>query len=425
MDWPFTRRTGRLLEARLAEQPRQLQILAGPRQIGKTTLVRQILSGRPGASFHMVAADAPPEAAHALLANPVEGFDEGRLDEKWLRQHWRLAQERADAWQQLRRAAQDLPFVLVVDEVHLIPEWSSAVKGLWDWTLARGTPMHVVLLGSAPLLIQKGLTESLAGRYELIRMTHWSFEEMSEAFGFNLDQYLYFGGYPGSAALIDVESRWRGYVRDSLIEPNIQKDILALARVDKPALLRQLFELGCAYSGQILALDKVRGRLGGHTETLAHHLTLLGQAGLMGGLSKYSGQTVRQRSSPPKFQVHNNALMTLSETYSFEAARQDRSHWGRLVESAIGAHLINTADPVDTRIHYWRERSLEVDFVIEHRGRLAAIEVKSTSRVRSHAGLDEFRRIHPDAVTLTVGTDRLPLGEFLSRPAACWTERSD
>ena len=422
---PFIRQIGRLLEERLADQPRQLQILVGPRQVGKTTLARQVLSGRPGTSFHLVAVDAPPEAEHNWLAAPAVGIDGGRPDEKWLGHHWRLAQERADRWRKSQPANQALPFVLVVDEIQLIPDSSAAIKGLWDGTLARGTPMHVLLLDSAPLLIQKGLTESLAGRYELIRMTHWSFEEMNEAFGFSLDQYLYFGGYPGSAPLIEAESRWRSYVRNALIEPNIQKDILALARVDKPALLRQLFELGCAYSAQILSLDKVRGQLGGHTETLAHHLTLLSQAGLIGGLHKYAGQVVRQRSSPPKFQVHNNALMTLSETYDFESARQDRSHWGRLVESAIGAHLINTADPVDTRIHYWRERSLEVDFVIEHRGQLAAIEVKSTSRVRSQAGLDEFRRLHPGALTLNVGTDRLPLGEFLSRPAAWWLEQKD
>ena len=419
----FRRLISRRLVARLREAPSRLQILAGPRQVGKTTLVRQVLSDRPALSFHIVAVDAPE--AHSEVASIsaavdlIEGPGRG---EHWLKSHWAQAQQRALAWQQSRPS--DLPFVLVIDEIHLLPQWSGIIKGLWDWMLARGIPMHVVLLGSAPLLIQKGLVESLAGRYELIRMGHWSFEEMSDAFDFSLDQYVYFGGYPGSASLIAHESRWRGYVRDSLIEPNIQKDILAMTRVDKPALLRQMFELGCEYSGQILALDKVRGRLGGHTETLAHHLTLLAQAGLLGGLSKFSGQSVRQRASPPKFQVHNNAFMAVSDTYDFDSAKADRGYWGRLVESTVGAHLVNTADPVDTRIHYWRDRSLEVDFVIEHRGRLAAVEVKSTSRIRGHDGLREFQRIHPSAKLHIVGTDRLPLGEFLLRPAAHWVDGS-
>jgi uncharacterized protein len=280
--------------------------------------------------------------------------------------------------------------------------------------------MQVVLLGSAPLLVQQGLNESLTGRYELLRITHWSFAEMNDAFSFTFDQYVHFGGYPGSATLIQDEERWRAYVRNSLIEPSIEKDVLSMSRVDKPAMLRRLFELGCSYSGQMVSLDKVSGTLGqGHTLTLAHHLTLLAQAGLLTGLQKYAAQAIRQRNSPPKFQVLNNALMTALSTYGFEEALADRSYWGRLVESAVGAHLVNTAD-ADTKIHYWRVASTEVDFVIEWRGKLAAVEVKTATGVSRHHGLDEFCRLHPDARRWLVGSDQLPVGEFLRHDAAYW-----
>jgi predicted AAA+ superfamily ATPase len=318
-------------------------------------------------------------------------------------------------------AAEKLPFVLVFDEIQLVSQWSSQIKGLWDGARERGVRLHVVLLGSAPLLVQQGLNESLTGRYELVRVTHWSFAEMNDAFGFTLDQYIHFGGYPGSAGLIQDEPRWRAYVRDALIEPSIEKDVFAMSRVDKPAMLRRLFELGCDYSGQIVSLDNVSRTLGqGHTLTLAHHLSLLGQAGLLTGLQKYASQAIRQRKSPPKFQVQNNALMTTRATYRFEEARADRSYWGRLAESAVGAHLVNSAD-ADTRIHYWREGDIKVDFVIESRGRLAAIEVKTSSAVTRHSGLDEFCRRHSDARRWLVGAEELPVGEFLRQDVAYWT----
>ena len=280
--------------------------------------------------------------------------------------------------------------------------------------------MNVLLLGSSPLLMQQGLTESLLGRYELLRLGHWSFDEMNEAFGLTLDQYLYFGGFPGSARLISNEARWRDYVRDSLIAPNIEKDVFEMFRVDKPALLRELFSLGCSYSGQIMALDKAKGRLGGHTLTLSHQLTLLSHAGLLTGLQKYAGQLVRRRQSPPKFMVHNTALMSAMGSHGFDEARADRSHWGRVFESAVGAHLINTCNS-DTTVHYWRDGDDEVDFVIERQGRLTAIEVKSRPDATHHRGLDEFHRRHPNVRRLQVGGEEMPLGEFLRRPAMEWT----
>ena len=422
----YQRPVVRLLKTRLAEVPERLQILAGPRQVGKTTLIGQVLADRPAASYYSVAADNLGQSATALYDGTLMRLaptESGATPPfAWVQDHWQLAERRASAWDRSNHpAAEKLPFVLVLDEIQLVSQWSSHVKGLWDGARERGVRMHVVLLGSAPLLVQQGLNESLTGRYELVRVTHWSFAEMNDAFGFTLDQYVHFGGYPGSARLIQEEGRWRAYIRDALIEPSIEKDVLAMFRVDKPAMLRRLFELGCDYSGQIVSLDNVSRTLGqGHTLTLAHHLTLLGQAGLLTGLQKFASQAIRQRKSPPKFQVLNNALMTAGATYGFDEARADRSYWGRLAESAVGAHLVNTAD-ADTRIHYWREGDIEVDFVVESRGKLAAIEVKTASGVTRHPGLEEFCRRHPGTRRWLAGTEELPLGEFLRQDASYWT----
>src|SRR5205807_8790309 len=239
--------------------------------------------------------------------------------------------------------------------------------------------LKVVLLGSAPLLVQRGLTESLAGRFEVLHLPHWSFAEMRAAFGFSLEEYVYFGGYPGAASLVHEPDRWRRYILDALIETTIARDVLLLTRVDKPALLRRLFELGCRYSGQVLSYTKMLGQLheAGNTTTLAHYLELLGGAGLLTGLAKYSGRAVRQRGSSPKLQVLNTALMSAQSGLSLDEARADREFWGRLVESAVGAHLANSAAVGECELFYWREGSREVDFVVRVGRTLTAIEVKS------------------------------------------------
>jgi uncharacterized protein len=423
----FLRPIASKLKDRLAEPPRLIQILAGPRQVGKTTLVRQVLGERPAPSYLAIAADPQALPVASSATNPESGpLAANRLppSPEWLQSQWLTAAEQARAWatdERTARKAEALPFVLVVDEIQNVAQWSGHVKGLWDADRAQQTPMHVVLLGSAPLLMQQGLVESLMGRFELVRMGQWSFAEMNEAFGLTLDQYIHFGGYPGGAPLFGDEARWQEYVQRSIIWASIERDVLAMTRVDKPALLRQLFELGCAYSGQILSLDKVSGMLGkGHTQTLAENLTRLSQAGLLSGLHKYAGQIVRQRASAPKFQVHDNALKTALASYGFDEALADRSHWGRQVESSVGAHLINSCE-ADTKLFSWRERDKEVDFVIEHRGRLAAIEVKLNTNRTAHSGLHEFRQRYPDAKCWLVGSDELPLGEFLQQPAPYWT----
>jgi predicted AAA+ superfamily ATPase len=421
MSLQFQRPATHILKARLQEPPGRMQIVAGPRQVGKTTLVRQVLNERPTGSYHMAAADDPLSTQTGPSFTDAQATSTA-TSSSWIVHHWQLAVQRQEAWERSGiPQAKELPFTLVLDEVQLVEQWSTTIKGLWDASVAKGTPMHVILLGSAPLLVQKGLQESLTGRYELIKMPHWSFAEMNEAFGHTLEEYIYFGGYPGSQPLMKDETRWRDYVRLALIEPSITKDVLALTRVDNPGLLRRLFEMGCEHSGQILALVRVSQSLQqGHTNTLADYLRLLDAAGLLTGLQKYAATADRQRRSPPKFQVKNNALMSALGFDAFAEAQNDRTHWGRMVESCVGAHLINTAD-ADTEILYWREGDLEVDFVVERRGRLAAIEVKSSPRHSRHPGLEEFCRRHPNAKPWLVGSDELPLGEFLQHDAGHWT----
>jgi uncharacterized protein len=416
---PFQRPVATSLAARLLQPPRFIQILAGPRQVGKTTVIRQLIETRSPNSFSSTSADQPTIRIGPANEAPETNFaPQANGDAQWLQLIWQQAEQKANAWSQDPQAG-TLPYMLAIDEIQVIPNWSQIIKGLWDSARERDIPMHVVLLGSAPLLIQKGLTESLAGRYELLKMGHWSFQEMDAAFGLSLEEYIFFGGYPGSAQLIGDENRWRSYIRESLVEPNIQRDILALERVDKPALLRQLFELGCAYSSQILSLDKATRQISGHVQTLAHHLTLLDHAGLLGGLYKYADQAVRVRASPPKFQVHNNALMSVTTAQTFEQAQADRSYWGRLSESAIGSHLLNLRDS-DTSLFYWRDSDLEVDFVLQHRGQLLGIEVKSGRTGTAQKGLSEFQRRNPGSKTVVVGGQEVSLEEFLSQGLRDW-----
>ena len=338
---------------------------------------------------------------------------------RWLVRHW----------ERVRLDAERLPqgCILVLDEVHKIPEWSETVKGLWDADRAKGCPLHVVILGSAPLLMQSGLSESLAGRFEPIRVPHWSFAEMAAAFGFDLPTYLYFGGYPGAASLARDEERWRNYVLGGIIEPTVERDLLALTRVDKPVLLKRLVELAAAHSGQVLSYTKMLGQLwdAGNTTTLARYLDLLGSAGLIAGLQKYAGSAVRRRGSSPKLNVLNNALMTAASGYSFAEAQADRTFWGRIVESAVGAHLVNTVAS-DIRVRYWRDGVREVDFVLQRGPKLVAIEVKSGPPRRSDSQtLVAFANRFSRSATvrcLLAGSGGVPLNEFLTAPAATWFE---
>lgn len=418
----FERSQINILRHRLGEVPRFMIVVAGPRQVGKSTLVRQVLSEYRDRS-NFIAVDQP-------LSDAVDPFSDQTTstltqilpgsppNAEWLVRQWTQARAKA------KMLNEGQCYVLAIDEIQKIPRWSEIVKGLWDADRAENLPLHVILLGSSPWLMQKGLTESLAGRYEPIAMAHWSYGEMQAAFDFSLDEYIYFGGYPGSAGLIREETRWRHYVRTALIQPNIEKDILQMTRVDKPALLKALFELGCgAYSGQIIAYDKLRGQLAdaGNTTTLAHYLELLSMAGLLSGLSKFAVQEFRKRASSPKLNAHNTALISALAGYSFAEATGDRSYWGRLVESTVGAHLINTVSE-DCKIHYWRESPHEVDFVLTNGRKILAIEVKSGAKFATPKGLAVFAGKFKEARTLIVGEGGVPLVEFLSHPAEHWLE---
>lgn len=273
--------------------------------------------------------------------------------------------------------------------------------------------------------MQRGMNESLAGRYETIRLAHWSFAEMSAAFDFDLSSYVYFGGYPGAAPLVREQDRWRAYVTDAIVEPNIERDILAMQRVDKPVLLKRLFELGAGYSGQILSYTRMLGQLqnAGNTTTLARYLDLLANAGLIVGLPNFAGAAHRRRASTPKLNVRNPALMSALSGYTFEEARADRSFWGRLVESTIGAHLFNSGGVPEVRLHYWRHRSREVDFVLARGPRLAGVEVKSGARRTSPSGLNSFGNRF-GAATILAGEGGVLLSELLSVPAREWLDSS-
>ncbi len=304
--------------------------------------------------------------------------------------------------------------LLVIDEVQKIENWSETVKKEWDMDAFEDRPIKVVLLGSSSLLIQKGLTESLAGRFESIFIPHWSFAEMHEAFGWSVEEYIWFGGYPGAAELVQDEVRWKNYVQNALIETSLSRDILMLTRVDKPALLHRLFELGCSYSAQILSLTKVQGELmeKGNITTLSNYLSLLQTAGLLCGLEKYAADILRKRASKPKFQVFNNALLSAQSELTFAQVQADHREWGRLVESAVGTHLLNRSYVEGYKLYYWNENSQEVDFVIQKGSKVVALEVKS-GKDSTNAGMARFdAQFHPTAL-YTIGTDGIPLEQFL------------
>ena len=384
-----------MLASRLIEPRRFLQVVAGPRQVGKSTLVQQVTD------------DLDLPVRYASADEPtLRGGD-------WISQQWDAA--RLDI-------AGKPGAVLVLDEIQKIPAWSETVKRLWDEDTRRKRPLKVVLLGSAPLLIAQGLTESLAGRFETLRLPHWSCSEMREAFGWSLEQFLYFGGYPGAAPLIGDHQRWARYIADSLIETSIARDVLLLTRVDKPALLRRLFELACRYSGQVLSYTKMLGQLqdAGNTTTLAHYLDLLAAAGMVCGLQKYAGDRARSRGSSPKLQVLNTALMTVISGTDPDELRTDREFRGRLVESAIGAHLANAAAAGECELFYWNDRGREVDFIIKVRSRVIAIEVKSGRTPTAHRGTAAFTESFKTHRTLLIGGDGISVEQFLAQPVQFW-----
>jgi uncharacterized protein len=366
-----------VITKRISEPRKFIQVLMGPRQVGKTTMASQMLK--------KISIPYIFESADAVTA----------ANTSWIEQVWETARIKM-------KGLSVKEFILVIDEIQKIQNWSETIKRLWDRDTLDETGIKLLLLGSSRLLLQKGLTESLAGRFESMYLGHWSLSEMTDAFNWNEDQYAWYGGYPGGAELIDDEDRWKNYINNSLIETSISKDILMLTRVDKPALLKRLFEMGCHYSGQILSYTKILGQLQevGNTTTLSHYLNLLGTAGLLSGLEKYAADIIRKRSSIPRFQVHNNALLSAQKNEYFNEIRKKPAEWGRIIESSVGAHLVNHSIPQNYSVYYWRERNDEVDFILERRGKVIAIEVKSNDS-ENRKGLDVFKKkFNPDKLYL-------------------------
>ncbi|MCQ2347721.1 MAG: ATP-binding protein [Paludibacteraceae bacterium] len=379
-----------VLRTRLAEPRRFIQVIAGPRQVGKTTIIGQLIT--------QLTVPHTSISADGVLPDNAE----------WIGDQWNVVRKTMDLQHQTEH-------ILIIDEVQLLNRWSDVVKREWDADTRDKRNIKLVLLGSSRLLLKDGLNESLAGRFELIHVPHWDFSEMRNAFDISLEQFIYFGSYPGAVELMKDEKRWRHYIRQSIINPAIEKDVLMTKRILKPALLRQVFDMSANHSGELLALNKIVGQLqdAGNTSTVANYIQVLGEAELITGLHMYAPDVARQYQSIPKFQVFNAALQTGYHLSSFEATYMDSTHWGRRVESAVGAHLINYAVEEDYRVMYWRERNDEIDFVITNGDKVLGIEVKSGHRSAGN-GLRAFAKRFPKAQTLVVGTGGMPLDLFMT-----------
>lgn len=375
--------------SRVNEERDKIQVIVGPRQVWKSTLIEQVLE----------------KVTMPYTLSKADGVDPNDFD--WIHRTWESARS-------LMRMGGERERLLVIDEIQKIDGWSEWVKAEWDWDTHNGVNIKLVLLGSSRLMLQSGLRESLAGRFELIRMGHWSYPEMSEAFGLTLDEYIYFGGYPGAARLIRDEKRWKRYIRDSIASPAIEKDVLQTSRIYKPALMKRLFELGCRYSSEELSLTKVLGQLqdAGNVTTLASYLDLLDQCQLICGLQKYASDDARKYNSVPKFLVYNSALLSVSQRKSFDTVRVNPEIWGRWVESAVGAHLLSQAESEDFNVYYWRERDDEVDFIVQSDDECIALEVKSGRR-RMNSGISAFAAKFRPTHSYIVGTGGIPLETFL------------
>lgn len=373
---------------RMNEPRKFIQVLAGPRQVGKSTLIDQVL--------------AECQIPHYLYN--ADGVGENDTD--WIRRIWESTRTLMDTRQQTEA-------VLVIDEIHKIKRWSEIVKREWDADTRGKRQLKLFILGSSRLMLRKGLTESLAGRFELIRLGHWTLQEMEDAFGWTLEEWIYYGGYPGSASLIKDMRRWKKYIKESLVAPAIEKDIILTSNIYKPALMKQLFELGCTYSAELLSLTKALGQLqdAGNVTTLSSYLEILNQCNLLAGLQKYANDEARRYQSVPKYQVYNNALLTAYKGTSYEKDRIDPQIWGRWVESAVGAYLLGGAEEGSYNVYYWRERSNEVDFIIVRQGEVIALEVKSGRR-GMNSGLPKFCELFQPQHALVIGTDGIPFDDF-------------
>ncbi len=382
-----------ILKERISEKRKFIQVLLGPRQTGKTTIVKQLLKDYRGI-YQFATAD------EALNGNAI-----------WIEQQWQIARAKLKN--------EDVNEVLlIIDEIQKIDNWSSVVKKEWDEDSFKDINIKVVLLGSAQLLLQKGLSESLAGRFEVLKVYHWCYNEMQEAFGFSPEQYVWFGAYPGSVDLVGNEKRWKDYIINAIVNTTVNQDILMMTRIDKPALMRQVFDLGCLYSGQVLSYNKMLGQLqdAGNTTTIAHYAELLSNAGLIASLNKIYSEPVRQKNSIPKWQVYNNALFSALVKDSYKDRLYNPGKWGRHVESAIGVNLINQAQEKDFEVYYWKHKDEEVDFVLKKGDAIVALEVKS-GKAKKTKGMGRFAEIFKTDKIYLVGSSGMSWEDFLRMDA--------
>ena len=390
----FERHLLLILREELSRPTPVIHVLIGPRQVGKTTIARQI---QESVNFPTI---------YATADSPVP------LDSAWIETQWRRAVTESNA--------ANSPVILILDELQKVRGWSETLKILWDSRLG-GPEIRVLILGSSSLLMQEGLTESLAGRFYLHRCSHWSFSECKAAFGWNLEQWIFFGGYPGAAPFINNEVSWKRYITDSLIETVLARDVLQMSKIAKPVLLRHLFALAATLPAQFVSYTKMLGQLhdAGNTTTLAHYLKLLESAFLVSGLELFSRNKQRKRGSSPKLVLWNNALVNALSTRTFDASIADSIWWGKLVENAVGACLCNSLNSIEYSITYWRAGNYEVDYVVARGADIRAIEVKSGVGGKL-SGLTRFLSRYPDARPLIVGGQGIPLEEFFSKDIAQW-----
>ena len=383
------------------ESPRSfMQVLAGSRQVGKSTLAHQV---KKSISFPSHYASTDGFASHGA---------------QWIEQQWNIAR------QLLKETNNSSGALLILDEIQKISQWSEIVKRLWEEDTLNQVNLKVMLLGSGTLLIQTGLVESLAGRFEIIPISHWSFEECRDAFDWTLDQYVYFGGYPGSAELIFDEERWSHYIVNSIIETSISRDILLMTHVYRPALLRTVFELGCHCSGRIVSYQAMLGQLQdtGNTSTLAHYLELLSRVGLVGGLQKFFTNKLRQKASSPKLHVFNTALMTAPHHLSFKKMQQDKEAWNNLIKSSIGGHILNATLGTKMEVSYWKDGNNEIDFVLSKDDKIITITIGNDKKSLDSRSIEKFSRLYNPQCNLFVGENGISIEQFLLTPLESWIE---
>lgn len=374
-----------------------MQVISGPRQVGKTTLALHLKEAWPGPSLYE-AADDPTIPSTA-----------------WIEAHWNAART---------MVSENKSVLLILDEVQKIPGWSETVKKLVDEDKRNKNRVKILLLGSSALLVQRGLSESLTGRFELHRLPHWAYSECHECFGLTLEDYLIFGGYPGAIPLNNDYARWGRYIRNSIVETVVGKDVLLMSPVQKPALLRQVLGVACAHPAQILSFQKMMGQLSeaGNTTTIAHYLHLLSAAYLLSTLQRWSGNKIRQRGSIPKIILRDNSLANAMTLPSGGEELQNPAWRGRLVENAVGAALVTLAEQSGGELFYWRERDEEVDYVFKIGKKILAIEVKS-GNVSKNKALMTFLAHNKASTGLIIGDvqrsngiSTLKLGDFFKNP---------